>query len=122
MALPDTSLDCKVCHDIWCAFADDRVVHEIRLGPFEDAVSSKCPRHTPLVDHFRDYCFINNDHISDSNDVGICAGKGINLTESLSRLGLYWNLLLVKRDSIPNHVGTGRILDPDWVDLDIVKL
>ena len=122
MALPDTFLDCKVCHDIWRAFAGDKDVHEIKLGPFEDAVSSKCPRHTPLVKHFRDYCNINDDHIPVSNDVGIYVNKDIRLTESLSRGGRYWHLLLLKQNSIPDHVGTGRILDPDWVDLDIVKL
>lgn len=122
MALPDTLLDCKVCHDIWCAFTAGKVVHNIKLGSFEDAVSSKCPRHTPLVEHFRDYCIIHHGDISNLNDVGISGVTGITLTKSLSRGGLLWDLLLLKQDCIPNHVGTGRILDPDWVDLDIVKL
>lgn len=31
------------------------------------------------------------------------------------------DLLLVKQDSVPNHAGIGRVLDPDWMDLDILK-
>ncbi|CAD6591381.1 MAG: hypothetical protein ASARMPRED_005364 [Alectoria sarmentosa] len=124
MTLSDTSWDCKVCHDIWRRFADHNAIHEINLGSFEDAVSSECPRHTPLVERFRNYCHNGNATIRDSNDVGIRAGENmgcVQLTQSLSKGGRFWNLLLVKQDSVPDHVGTGRILDPDWVDLDIVK-
>lgn len=124
MALSDTSLDCKVCHDIWRRFADHNAIHEINLGSFEDALSSECPRHIPLVERFRNFCHKGNAAIRDSNDVGIRAGENmgrVQLTQSLSKGGRFWNLLLVKQDSIPDHVGIGRILDPDWVDLDIVK-
>lgn len=58
------------------------------------------------------------------DDIGMTGrykGQSVTLTESLSKLGLCWDLLLVKQDSVPDHVGTGRILDPDWADLDIVK-
>lgn len=124
MALSDTLLDCKVCHDIWRGFADHKAIYEINLGSFENAVSSECPRHTPLVERFRDRCHKENANIRGSDDVGIRLGENeerVQLIKSLSNGGAYWSLLLVKQDSVPDHVGTGRILDPNWVDLDIVK-
>lgn len=124
IALSDTLLDCKVCHDIWRGFADHNATFEINLGSFEDAVLSECPRHTPLVERFRDYCQNRKAIIRGSYNVGIRAdrsGHGIQLTASKSKGGFYWSLLLVKQNSVPDHVGIGRILGPDWVDLGIVK-
>ncbi|OCL15173.1 hypothetical protein AOQ84DRAFT_279507 [Glonium stellatum] len=127
MALSGTFLDCEVCQNIWRRFADQDATHEINLGSFEDALSSQCPGHTPLVEHFRDYCRNcrkGDASFRDSDDMGIRAavkGSSITLTESLSKLGLFWGLLLGKKDSVSNHPGTGRILDPDWADLDVVR-
>ena len=124
IALSDTLLDCKVCHDIWRGFADYNATYEINLGSFEDAVISECPRHTPLVERFRDYCHDGNAIIRVPDDIGIRAGRNghnVELIESISKGGRYWSLLLVKQNSVPDHVGIGRILDPDWVDIDIVK-
>ena len=122
MSLSTTLLDCKVCQDIWRRFAEHDFTQEINLESFDNAVSSKCPRHTPLVERFRDYCYNGREETMDSHDIGIRAGDDVTLFQSLSRLGRFWGLLLVKPDSDQNHIGTGRILDPDWVDLDIVKL
>jgi hypothetical protein len=33
----------------------------------------------------------------------------------------YWELLLVKKDLVPHHPGTGHILNPDWTDLGMAK-
>ena len=124
IALPDTLSDCKVCHDIWRGFADPNATIEINLGSFNDAVRSECPRHTPLVERFRNHCHHGNDRTRDSDDVGICKGRwgdDVTLIESISKGGCTWSLLLVKQDSVRDHVGIGRILDPDWVDLGIVK-
>ena len=124
IALPDTLSDCKICHDIWHGFADHNATIEINLGSFNDAVHSGCPRHTPLVERFRDYCHDGNERTRDSADVGFCKGKwgdDVTLIESISQGGSYWSLLLVKQTSVRDHVGTGRILDPDWADLGIVK-
>lgn len=65
-------------------------LHEINLGSFEDAVSSECPRHTPLVERFRNHCHKGNAVIRDSDDVGIRAGENkgsVQLTQSLSKGG-----------------------------------
>ena len=103
IALSDTLLDCKVCHDIWRGFADHNAIFKISLGSFEDAVLSECPRHTPLVERFRDYCQNRESMIRGSDDVGIRAdrsGHGIQLIESISKGGGYWSLLLVKQNSV----------------------
>ncbi|XHG09744.1 hypothetical protein AWENTII_012786 [Aspergillus wentii] len=115
----DKFFDCKICNDIWRRFEDPKSTHEISLGR-QDAASSKCPRHTPLVEQFKEYCGDERQ----CDDMGIREGYGegsLCIIESLSDFGIYWDLLLVKQDSDPGHVGTGRILDPDWADLDIVK-
>ncbi|KAJ8065092.1 hypothetical protein OCU04_005805 [Sclerotinia nivalis] len=43
------------------------------------------------------------------------------ITESISKLGLCWSLLLVKKESVPHHPGIGRILNPDWVEVGMLK-
>ena len=127
IALSDTLLDCKVCYEIWRGFADHNATFDINLGSFKDAVLSECPRHTPLVERFRDYCHDRhdgNDVTRVSDEVGICKGTwgdDVMLVESISKGGRCLSLLLVKQISVPDHVGIGRLLDPDWVDLDIVK-
>jgi hypothetical protein len=116
--------DCSICHDIWRLFSEPDTNHKVNLGSFDEALSSPCPRHTPLVKQFRDHC-ISGGHIREQpNDVGFIkrgSGSSATLTQSLSNLGAYWNLLLVKRDTVPDHPGTGHLLDSDWADLDMAK-
>ena len=90
MVPSDMFLDCKVCQDIWRGFADHNAIHKINLGSFEDALSSECSRHTPLVERFRDYCHNRNANIHYSDDIGISvfANWGVQLTKSLSVGGL----------------------------------
>jgi hypothetical protein len=125
----NTLLDCAVCHSIWRQFADPDGTPDVNLGSFEDALSHGCPKHTPLVKRFKDHCCssdLSSDRVNfrERDDIGMTGmhkGRSVMLTESLSKLGWCWNLLLVKQDSVPDHVGTARILDPGWADLDIVK-
>lgn len=120
--------DCQICEDIWHSFVDPDTAPEVNFGSFQTAVSSGCPRHSPLVEHFREYCSsARTGGIRDaetSEDVGWSPGsKGnsVQLTESISDLGLFWGLLLVSRDAVADHPGNGRILHSDWVDLDLLK-
>ncbi|KAH6879461.1 heterokaryon incompatibility protein-domain-containing protein [Thelonectria olida] len=123
---PQSPADCKVCEDIWRRFADAESNHEINLGSFEDALSTQCPFHKPLVQSFIEYVR-GPDNICEeppSNDMGVTKGfkdHSVTIFESISKLGQFWNLLLVKKDTIPDHPGTGRVLDPDWADLDLLK-
>ncbi|KAI2627080.1 heterokaryon incompatibility protein-domain-containing protein [Hypomontagnella submonticulosa] len=120
---------CNICRAIWLGFADTDSVDNIDLGSFEEALSSPCPIHTPLIQMFRDYCQQGQSRglypsgMVGSSDVGIIPRKksrSASIRLSLSKLGLFWNLLLVNRTSVPNHPGTGRLLDPDWVDIDVL--
>lgn len=120
--------DCQICEDIWRRFAMQGPTAVLNLGPFETAISSGCRRHTPLVERFREYVEPSDGlHGATklSEDVGFDSSHSMNgspcLYESVSELGLYWSLLLVKQNDVPSHIGKGRILDPDWADLDIVK-
>lgn len=116
-AIADKFSDCKVCHEIWHRFTDSDATHQLNLGSLEDVISSGCPRHRPLVESFRDYCRPSrHSKIDKSHDIGIVAGRkgsSVTLTQSLSTLGLFWNLLLVKKAPVTGHAGTGRIIDPN---------
>ncbi|KAI2473125.1 heterokaryon incompatibility protein-domain-containing protein [Annulohypoxylon bovei var. microspora] len=120
--------DCNVCHAIWLSLASTEKVDMVDLGSFEKALSSPCSIHTPLVRRFKDACQQQAEDDMDGNvkdfyDVGIVPrskDKSASMYPSLSNLGLVWNLLLVNRASVPDHPGTGRVLDQDWVDIDIL--
>ena len=118
--------DCKTCDEILLRFADSSTNHDINLGSFDEALSSQCPRHRPLIKAFKDHCGARPpSHGRESQDVGIQSSGRKNTTvtlyESISRLGLFFGLLLKNRPDVPNHAGTGRVLDSNWVDLDIVN-
>ena len=123
--------DCTICQNLWKPLVDRAAKQEVNFGSFEDVQSSKCSIHTPLVKAFVDHCLEvekRGDRLSsirDAFDIGIRAGGSKDcspsLTESIKHLGRFWDLLLVQNDSIPNSPGTARILDPDWVDLEILK-
>lgn len=48
-------------------------------------------------------------------------GNSISLSQSLNGTGHLWDLLLVKKDDVPEHPGIGRVLDTDWADVENVK-
>jgi len=120
---------CKVCRDLWQRFADPEATHEIQFGSYDEALTTECPNHKPLVQRFTE--FVRGlDEGADSprptrtDDLGIRKGSkesSVTIYQSVSELGYYWALLLANRDSVSDHPGTGRILDPDWVDLNLVK-
>ncbi|KAI1390059.1 heterokaryon incompatibility protein-domain-containing protein [Hypoxylon trugodes] len=121
--------DCSVCGSIWLGLATTELAEGINLGSFDEALSSPCSIHTTLVQQFKDYCEPKEGErtwrhpAADSKDVGIVPRsktRSATIYPSLSSLGLFWHLLLVNRPSVPNHPGTGRILNPDWVDIDLL--
>ena len=119
---PDSG--CTVCRDLWRFFSDTDAAHKVSLGSFSEALSVQCPKHTPLVQQFRDYCVALDFLKTGPKDVGFVRGSSRSstmLTQSVSMLGAYWNLLLARQDAVPGHIGTGRVLDPDWVDLAMAK-
>ena len=118
--------DCSICQDIWRFFSDPAsCTSNVNLGSFDNALASPCSRHTPLIRAFRDHC-ASGDYIREADDdVGFVKSNNNEskayLSQSVTKLGAYWNLLLIKKDNVPNHIGTGRILDPGWADIEIAK-
>ena len=120
--------DCKICDDILLRFTDTSTRHEINLGSFDEALSSRCPRHTRLIRAFKDVCSGSGDGprgSEETTDVGFIeryeGDPMLDLTESISKLGTCWALLLKSNSGLPDHTRVGRVLNPDWVDLDTVK-
>lgn len=116
--------DCQTCNDILLRFTDPSINHDINLGSFNEALNSQCPRHTPLIEAFQDHCGAEPpSRVHKSQDVGIRSSENASvvLYKSISKLGLFFRLLLKHRPDVQGHAGTGRVLDCKWVDLDIVN-
>ncbi len=117
---------CEVCSDLWQLISEPSDVKQsINLGSFEDALLSQCPDHTRIVDEFK-RSGGNDEHFNlrASSDVGFIKGRdghSTTLSESITKLGLTWNLLAVHKPEVPDHPGNGRVLDRDWIDLNLIK-
>lgn len=115
--------DCSTCKAIWHQFADPETAPRINLGTYKKALSTTCPNHRPLVQSFVD--FLNSDDDLNENDMmGLSPppkGSSVAITQSFSDGGCVRFLLLVKKDNVDNHPGSGRLLNPDFADLETVK-
>jgi hypothetical protein len=113
--------ECQVCDDIRQLFADSSNEKEVVLGSFEQALASPCQRHTPIIHAFKDYVGSS----CSSTDVGFrnggCRGTTTDLWESVTKLGHSFGVLLARKEDPTDHPGTARILDPEWVDMDLLK-
>lgn len=116
---------CDICDAIWARLTNPSVKQKVELGPLDEAAETSCSRHGPLARVFRDYRKGRRSmHPHPVTDAGFTEGNkrdSVMLTESLSKLGLCWHLLLVNRPEVPDHPGKGQILDPDWIDLEKIK-
>ncbi|KAK8017202.1 HET-domain-containing protein [Apiospora marii] len=119
---PQWASDCTICQDIWNLFSDPKSAPAVNLGSFPDALSTSCPAHKPLVQAFHSHVADCED--AETQDVGlVCGADGhsVEMAQSISHGGYVWHLLLVKDASVESHPGTGRILDPDWANLGMLK-
>ncbi|KAK7917985.1 hypothetical protein PG985_009859 [Apiospora marii] len=119
---PQWASDCTACQDIWNLFSDPKSAAAVNLGSFPEALSTSCPAHKPLVQAFRSHVADCED--AETQDVGlVCGADGhsVEMVQSISHGGYVWHLLLVKDASVESHPGTGRILDPDWANLGMLK-
>ncbi|KAF4331605.1 heterokaryon incompatibility [Fusarium beomiforme] len=112
---------CQTCRAIWQRLTSEQPLEgNVNLGSFDEALSTSCPHHKPLLQAF----YEEHNEVSTSKDVGFRSDAQrhhIYLTESVSSLGVCWRVALANNNSVPNHPGTVRLLDPDWADLDILK-
>ena len=118
--------DCSTCEAIWHQFADPETAPQINLGNHEKALSTTCLNHRPLVQSFVDFLDSNQlfpSQLTKDEEMGFHKPEGgsVAITQSLSQGGHVKHLLLVKKDNIDNHPGNGRLLDPDFSDLETVK-
>ncbi|KIW03789.1 uncharacterized protein PV09_05092 [Verruconis gallopava] len=124
-SIPPQFAGCGICRTLRGYFENGGSSGSINCGPIEDARNTECLSHGPLLNSFYDYCNINSRLNDSPDDVGFLAsgrGTSVQIVQSISKLGLFWNLSLVHNENIPDHPGIGRILDDDWIDLDVIKL
>ncbi|KAK7961163.1 hypothetical protein PG988_012377 [Apiospora saccharicola] len=121
---PHWASDCTTCQDIWELFSDPKSAHAVNLGSFQEALSTSCPNHKPLVQAFYEYVTDGEEADTETLDVGLtrdAEDRSVRFDQSITDLGLFWHLLLVKDAAVESHTGTGRIRDPDWANLGMVK-
>ena len=114
--------ECQICDDIWQMLADpESAKKEVVLGSFEQALASPCLRHTPIIQAFKDYVGSS----CSSTDVGFRNGgnrrQPTELWESLNEWGDVFGVLLAKKEDVADHTGNARVLDPEWVDMDLLR-
>ncbi|KAF4963469.1 hypothetical protein FSARC_8518 [Fusarium sarcochroum] len=120
--------DCAICKDIWRIFTDDDLTRKVEFGPMKEALSTQCPNHKPLVQEFIDRCWEDEDETEWSE-----IKMELNRSYSCDKHTVHINgervdgspsfivpIVLVNNSAHNDHPGYGRILDPDWVGLDIV--
>ncbi|KAH7223027.1 hypothetical protein BKA60DRAFT_668960 [Fusarium oxysporum] len=123
---PQWASGCPTCMAIWLQFSEPESAPDINLGSYEEALSTACPRHKELMQEFV-HCIRSeepNSQSFDRSDLGFRKprqGFSISISQSVYGSGHLWNLLLVKKDDVPQHPGNGRVLDTDWVDIGFIK-
>ncbi|KLP07154.1 Uncharacterized protein LW94_6429 [Fusarium fujikuroi] len=121
---PPWTSGCPTCKAIWLQFADPESAAEINLGTYKEALSTTCQNHKTLLQRFID-CILSKGGTFDHRVIGFRKphrGNSISLSQSLKGTGHLWDLLLVKKDDVPDHPGNGRVLDTDWVDVETIKI
>ncbi|KAG4273222.1 hypothetical protein FPRO04_09828 [Fusarium proliferatum] len=120
---PPWTSSCPTCKAIWLQFADPESAPEINLGTYKEALSTTCQNHKELLQRFIDY-ILSKGGTFDDRVMGFRKprrGNSISLSQSLNGTGHLWDLLLVKKDDVPDHPGNGRVLDTDWADVETIK-
>ncbi|CAG7559388.1 unnamed protein product [Fusarium equiseti] len=119
---PDWVSSCDICQAIWQRLtSDDKFEHTISLGSFEEALSTKCPHHKPLIEAFLEYTKNGEEENDKSREVRVefpSCGSIVRLDETVDHYGNAWSLALVDKGS---EYGTVRVLDPEWADLSVIK-
>ncbi|CAH0051220.1 unnamed protein product [Clonostachys solani] len=121
-----TSPGCQVCQDLLEMFAASEeklpATTQIVLGFFDEAMSTNCLRHKPLVEWFVDQCR-QQPHEDWKEYLEILFRMGVvELFESVDMTGVNFNLALASKSPLhPDPVRKARIIDPEYIDLDIFK-
>ncbi|KAF7923144.1 uncharacterized protein EAE98_007849 [Botrytis deweyae] len=124
-SLSELMSECETCQNIWRCFSQPDSADPVNLGYIAEALATQCRTHKPLVqafvDHLRSY---PKRPRQERGDLGIGSGglgSSVKIVESISIGGFCWNLLLVRKESVPGHPGIGRILNPGWLDVEMLN-
>lgn len=120
--IPDWVASCEVCQAIWQRLtSDDKFEHTVSLGSFEEALTTKCQNHKPLIEAFWEYTKNGEEGNDKSREVRVefdSRGGVVRVDETVDYGGYLWSLALVDNGS---GYGTGRVLDPEWADLSVIE-
>lgn len=121
-AWKDAAPACKTCQMILEAFSDIEGTYDNDLGSVEDFAVSRCAGHSPA---FQMLIHDLEEQESFSHAFRFQLAKkqnqsGIRLVLSNGKLETDLQLELVSRNDVPNHPGRGQILDPQWIDTDVL--
>lgn len=93
----------------------------IEINEADDPISWNCKIHEPLLDAA--YPRDNDYYIGiDRGDLTLDHTKNFSIftVHSNGRGGPY-RLELVRREDVPGHYGKGRIIDSEWIDLNMIR-
>ncbi|KAK3369558.1 heterokaryon incompatibility protein-domain-containing protein [Lasiosphaeria ovina] len=129
-----SSNNCRVCQALlqaWGVVAGDPPKNILMLGSFEDVMAMDCPTHKSLIEAYV-RAWEENYGAREARGHPRWTGRETSMMLSLSderpllqefgTLGdasLEWSLSLAKSRSQP--IGQGRILDPNYIDLNVIK-
>lgn len=119
--------DCDICQNIWKTFArPNNKTHKIELGAVEEALATQCHPHKTLLqevlrehvqaEHSPAQGVLSNVYISSDY-----IGRGAMILIKDQSIRRTSQLLLAKRENVPHHPGTGRILNTKWADVGILR-
>lgn len=128
----DREMECQVCQDLSKMFLASReslpVTNHIDLGYLDEALATNCQQHKLLVESFVDYYQPEQEYLQvpgdlDPRDMGIYfRGQQPEMFISPTRSCITMGLALVNKSPVCNdQIRKGRIVDPMYVDLDILK-
>ncbi|KAK8232554.1 heterokaryon incompatibility protein-domain-containing protein [Phyllosticta capitalensis] len=118
---------CQVCDTIWEGTTQhpDEVEGSAKVdfGSVQEALSNDCPGHKPLIKSFASFCnSIEKAHPCSDGSKTSDAKLFFDTKRGIISLGqVSWWLCVAKKDDIPRHPGQIQILDPNWVNVRIVK-
>jgi hypothetical protein len=119
--------ECQICDDIWQMFADpENAKEKVVLGSLDQALTSPCPKHKSILESLSAY--VNN---FDSSTIHTIygpkhRGSSASLTWLIDLRPNEWQVesrrvFLLKKEDIADHHGTAQILNPEWINLDLLK-
>ncbi|KAI1865308.1 uncharacterized protein JN550_008356 [Neoarthrinium moseri] len=132
---PDSSVDglpsnvatppsaCDLCERLLQLFNESSTIRCFDLGPLDSAILTDCPIHKRLLESYISRCIQNDPDPAHWGDDVTFTTQGNVVEVERSHMGrtFSWELLLAKKDADADHIGKGVILDPDWVNLDLIK-